>query len=865
MFEKVMNIEVDLNVEEGRGPSRVAKKTGQSEPAQISGDSPKNNQLFTVHIKYTQTIPFGELGKALTKTKDYDVKKSGEAINFLDHVLHQHARVRAVQFRKAFYVKNQFIDRHHLGSGIEVAKGVYASFRMAYMGPGPGPEVSLSVNADVSNCCFWPHMNLLDMIRKMFMIAEDGPLTAMFVKAIHHKGVAWKSSQMYQVLKKLRNLRIVLTHRWKEGEVDRQYAIKDFFWKSPHECRVDDPDNQTKDKKAKRAPPPNPSGPPPEKETIAEYYERKYAKPFFLQMPLVKLGNGNVIPVELCGLVPDQRYIHKLDDRQTSTMIVQSVTRPNVRLEGITDGVKLLEWHKDPWLQHYGISIETKRTQVKATVLPCPEVRFANGGHPAKVAQTGRWRIDGKRFIRTNADFTNAKLRNWGVCVINTGRGCCVSQQEAKRFIDSFIRLYKSHGGVVTKTNPTVVPGQICEGGEFIAKAYKTTGNEGQADPEIMFFIVPDKNTDTYTRIKKSCDCRFGVASQVVLAQHVVKCSDQYISNVCMKVNAKLGGATSRAVGSVPVMKKFPLLGGGTMIIGADVSHAAPGADSPSIASITMSMDKEFTRYIAQVENNGLRNEIISTSVMKALFKKMMEEWMKVNEGRIPMRILYFRDGVSNEMMSKVLYNEVRDINNAIKERIERSDIPTKFTVVVCTKRHHIRFFPDMLKRSDSDQNGNPLPGTIVETGCTDPLDFDWYCCAHVAIKGTARPMHYHCILDQNNLDHEALQQFIFEHSFQYARSTTPVSMFPAIYYAHLASNRGKCHEDRYSLTSDKKGIAEKMVGGMDAAQAIAETRKEKAEIIKNLPTPPKDPYTTPLLPLCSKNTVHLDTKMWYI
>lgn len=44
-----------------------------------------------------------------------------------------------------------------------------------------------------------------------------------------------------------------------------------------------------------------------------------------------------------------------------------------------------------------------------------------------------------------------------------------------------------------------------------------------------------------------------------------------------------------------------------------------------------------------------------------------------------------------------------------------------KFTVVVASKRHHIRFFP-----KDGDRNGNPLPGTLVERDITHPFEYDF-------------------------------------------------------------------------------------------------------------------------------------------
>jgi eukaryotic translation initiation factor 2C len=63
-----------------------------------------------------------------------------------------------------------------------------------------------------------------------------------------------------------------------------------------------------------------------------------------------------------------------------------------------------------------------------------------------------------------------------------------------------------------------------------------------------MVFMLSGRDTAGYNRLKKSCDCRYGVMSQMVLNTHVRKCQGQYISNVCLKVNAKLGGSTARAI-----------------------------------------------------------------------------------------------------------------------------------------------------------------------------------------------------------------------------------------------------------------------------------------------------------------------------
>lgn len=63
----------------------------------------------------------------------------------------------------------------------------------------------------------------------------------------------------------------------------------------------------------------------------------------------------------------------------------------------------------------------------------------------------------------------------------------------------------------------------------------------------------------------------------------------QYCSNVAMKINAKMGGST------IYIQKEdHPLFGqDASIMIGADVSHAAPGTGKPSFASMVGSIDRE--------------------------------------------------------------------------------------------------------------------------------------------------------------------------------------------------------------------------------------------------------------------------------
>jgi eukaryotic translation initiation factor 2C len=66
------------------------------------------------------------------------------------------------------------------------------------------------------------------------------------------------------------------------------------------------------------------------------------------------------------------------------------------------------------------------------------------------------------------------------------------------------------------------------------------------------------------------------------------------------------------------------------------------------------------------------------------------------------------------------------------------------------------------------------------------PFMWDFYLCSHVAIQGRARPVHYHILIDEIRVPVNNLQKMIYHQCYLYARSTTPVSVYPAVYYVYL-------------------------------------------------------------------------------
>ena len=752
-------IQVDLDAEQGK-----------------TGRAGKSN-VHRVVVKQTTYVDFASLMAYLAGRADF-TNEVLEAVTFMDHLMRETPRQKYTSIKRAFFAKG--LHRHELGGGIEAFKGVYQSLRIAHSPAG----ASLTCNVDVANGTFFTGGDIKYVVVKLVGLRNEAE-----IGLLNKAGTTATMAKKFQELRRLRKLHVMTMHRGPNLIDD--YVIDRFLTTSAvnHKIKIKDEDNVEKTL------------------TLQQYFHTRYnIRLRYPDWPVVQMTKKAILPLELLRLKENQRFQYKLDERQTANMIKLAVTAPRERWGDIEHGLDMVQWSEDPRLKLYEMQISRQPTTVKARLLQNPKLVF--GGNSIQDPRTsGRWDLKGKKFFSPNP----APLQSWGVCIV-TGR-FTYNQSDVDRFVGELSKAYKLHGGRIDVA-PVIVSSPNADPGVCVAKAWNDTGNKFQKRPQILCFILPDKDPIVYGRIKRSCECRYGVVSQCMQIAHVAKAQPQYISNVLMKFNAKLGGVTNRAVGATSSgangIFKVP-----TCIIGADVSHAAPGSQVASMAALTVSLDKLATRYAAACETNGYRVEMITPDNMQKLLKPLLKTWVQtVGCGFFPKRIIYFRDGVSEGQFAHVLQQEVPAIKSMLKAVLPTYD--TKFIVIIASKRHHIRFFPKSNDHSAADRNGNPLPGTLVETGVTHPFENDFYLCSHAAIKGTARPVHYSVLLNEAGVSNDELQTMIYEHSYQYIRATTPVSLFPAVYYAHLASNRALHHDKNFGGSNAAERIAKAKASALD-------------------------------------------------
>lgn len=788
-LDREIRIQVDLDQEAGKKPR------------------PGRPDVHRFAMRQTGQIRFDVLRNYLARKCDFD-NNILEAINFLDHLLREGPSQRLTSIKRSFFAKGE--TRFDLGAGVEAFKGAYQTLRMV-LGP-QGPQLAIIV--DVANGTFYNAGPLPQLASRITGCRDANDL----IQAIRKDGS--ENGRVGKALKRLRKIHVVAHHR---GGTEDHYVVDKVILKSAKDYTFQALDNSGKECKT----------------TVYEYFAKKYnLRLRFPDLPLMKMtkGKNTILPMEVLSVKENQRYPYKCDERQTSNMIKFAVTPPAERWRAIEAGLRMLSWNNDVILQKYGLKVKSNRTVVDARVLTAPKVQFAAPG-VATPGTGGRWDLKGKKFLQPN----NTPLKCWSVTVVCGRRGGKPDKGTIDNFIQQFIKVYKSHGGRVENSQPPLHLGMGDDWGAITTEAWNKAGNQMNSRPQILIFILPDKDATAYGRIKRSCECRYGVVSQCMQYNNVQKCQGQYMSNVCMKLNAKLGGTTCRAVGPqsggpAGLFSKVP-----TLVIGADVSHAAPGQQSASMAAMTFSIDALGCRYAAACETNGFRVEMIETNNIDKMLKPMIQYWTQaVGNGKFPQRVLYFRDGVSEMQYAHVLQQEVADMKALLKAAAPGLNIP--FVVVIAGKRHHVRFFPER-----GDRNGNPLPGTLVETGVTHPLENDFYLCSHAAIKGTARPTHYHVILNEVGMSNDELQTILYEQVYQYMRATTPVSIHPAVYYAHIASGRAAPHDPSWKGSTDGTGTQSQPGGGGGSSG----------------PTSSGPTNILPLLPM--PNSSGINTTMWYI
>ena len=335
-------------------------------------------------------------------------------------------------------------------------------------------------------------------------------------------------------------------------------------------------------------------------------------------MPLIDIGAPSkpcYIPAELCTIEPGEPHLGKLGPNETSEMLRVASRRPAANA-GLITGTGLTQLGINPAssvLGNFGIRISTQMTVIPGRELPPPSVTYKKGN--PRVA-FGSWNIMDVKFHH------GAKMGSWKVLVVRDDVAALSFSGPGDPKLSGFIKAFADkcrNSGMDTGTGPPVtkptaqLPPIKEDPGRRRALGLIEQAIQGFGDPKgISFILVLLQKRDDfiYPGIKRMCSVKFGVCTQSLLLEKAMKekGQDQYLSNVALKVNTKLGGINHRLGGdALSWLTREP-----TMLVGIDVTHPGPAsvAGSPSIAGVVGSIDQDFVQFPASLRLQKSKQEV---------------------------------------------------------------------------------------------------------------------------------------------------------------------------------------------------------------------------------------------------------------
>jgi eukaryotic translation initiation factor 2C len=180
---------------------------------------------------------------------------------------------------------------------------------------------------------------------------------------------------------------------------------------------------------------------------------------------------------------------------------------------------------------------------------------------------------------------------------------------------------------------------------------------------------------------------------------------------------------------------------------------------------------------------------------MKSMVKERLTAYNRV-QNRLPTAMLFYRDGVGENMFATCEDFESEQIHKAYTELADTGNPPLKLTFVVVGKRHHTRFYPKD-GEGHVTSNGNVSPGLLVDQVITPNMNehqFNSFLQSHHAVQGTARSAHYHVLEDGMKFgkDNEYLANLTHYLCYSFARATKGVSYAAPAYIADRLCDQGR-------------------------------------------------------------------------
>ncbi|CAN7986806.1 unnamed protein product [Ixodes hexagonus] len=456
-------------------------------------------------------------------------------------------------------------------------------------------------------------------------------------------------------------------------------------------------------------------------------------------------------------LVPELCVLTGLTDEMRANVAVMRDLAQHTRVEPPRRVRNLLDFiarvNGDSSISHemsqWGLRFDTQLVNVCARVVPPEPV----------IQDTQKY-----QYCASSADFSREMRDKRMHVAVPLGSWVVICHKRDKENCEEFVRNLMSVGPPMglRMSEPCLLQLDDDRAGSYVRALQQLSGFQ------LAVAVLPNNRKDRYDTIKKQACVDMGLLTQVLLSRTIGNRRNMrsVAAKVAIQLNCKLGGQAW--------CLEIPLAH--TMIIGYDTYHDS-SRRGRSAGAFVASLNRTFTRWFSRVSFHTTHQELGNS--LAAHLQDALRQYASDNNGAVPERIIFYRDGVSDGQIAQVREWEIDQILVSLCALFPGKE--HKLAFVVVTKRISTRFFAV----SGSGGYANPPPGTVVDTEVTRPERYDFFLVSQSVRQGTVAPTHYNVIYDTTGLKPDHMQRLSYKLTHLYYNWPGTIRVPAPCQYAH--------------------------------------------------------------------------------
>nr|XP_009860146.1 piwi-like protein 1 isoform X1 [Ciona intestinalis]XP_018669549.1 piwi-like protein 1 isoform X1 [Ciona intestinalis]XP_026692672.1 piwi-like protein 1 isoform X1 [Ciona intestinalis]XP_026692673.1 piwi-like protein 1 isoform X1 [Ciona intestinalis]XP_026692674.1 piwi-like protein 1 isoform X1 [Ciona intestinalis]XP_026692675.1 piwi-like protein 1 isoform X2 [Ciona intestinalis]XP_026692676.1 piwi-like protein 1 isoform X3 [Ciona intestinalis] len=497
--------------------------------------------------------------------------------------------------------------------------------------------------------------------------------------------------------------------------------------------------------------------------SYVDYYKEQYNivirdtnQPLLLSRPKqseIRKGGLEVVHLvpELCtvtGLTDELRA----DFNTMKRLAVYTKQGPTKRKQALKSFIQRITTNTEveKRFAEWGLRFEDRLLDLKGRVLDSETIMF--GDNKQAQSRDASW----DQEFRRQRLLKCIDLQEWAILFCSRDKRC------AEDFVEKLLKVSRNMGFRVARPTPVEL-----ESDQMFQKRIRDVMGRNPKT-QLICCMMPSSRKDRYEGIKKVCCVDMPVPSQVVLSRTLSK--PQRVMSIATKIaiqmNCKLGGEAWAV--------KIPLKE--CMIVGFDTYHDS-SQKGRSVGGFVASINSTYTRWYSSVTFQHSGVELIDG--LKRCMKGALQKFHQVN-GKLPARIVIYRDGVGDGQLAVVKDHEIPQLLECLKIPQYKGFTPNVSFIVV-KKRVNARFFA---AGRDSELMNAP-PGTIIDDTVTRPEWYDFFVVSQSVREGTVSPTHYNVVYDTSTLKPDHMQRLTYKLCHLYYNWPGTIRVPAPCLYAH--------------------------------------------------------------------------------